>query len=211
MIILFGAEKGGVGKSTIAVNMAAMRAATRDVLLIDTDRQGSAQQWASIRKSKPIACVAMYGGTLSSQVRAMAPKYDDIIIDAGGRDSAELRAAMLVADVIVTPSMPSQFDIFTLAAMDNLVGQAKAFNENLRAVILVNGAPTNARQTDAADMREALSDMASYKVLQTIVKSRKAYRLCAMTGLAVTEFDQPDEKAVEEMKSLFEEVFGEIH
>jgi chromosome partitioning protein len=212
MILLFGAEKGGVGKSTMAINMAAIRAAQgRDVLLVDTDRQGSSQQWASIRMEEghmpAIACVSLYGKTLTDQVRAMIGKYDDIVIDAGGRDSVELRAAMMVADVLVTPSMPSQFDIFSLSTMDRLVGEAQAFNTKLQAYILVNGAPTNPAQTDADDMREYLSEMKNYFTLTSTIKARKAYRRCARDGLAATELSAADEKAAAEMMALAAEVW----
>lgn len=212
-IILFGAEKGGVGKTTIAVNMAVLRARQgRDVLLVDTDKQGSASQWAAARTTEkhtpPITCIGIYGKTLAEQIRHHIPKYDDIVIDAGGRDSVELRAAMMVADAIITPSTPSQFDIYSLYTMDRLVGEAKAFNTGLRSAILVNGAPTNAHSSDADDMREYLEDMENYFILSTIVKERKAYRTCAKDGLAATELFKIDEKAAQEMTQLAAEVWA---
>ena len=212
MIVLIGSSKGGVGKSTIAVNLAAMRAGQgRDVLLVDADKQLSAQQWAAIRKQEGInpalTCVCIQGRTLTQEVRALSEKYQDIVIDAGGWDSVELRAALLVADLVVTPSMPSQFDIFALSTMDRLVGDAQAFNTALRAAILVNGAPTNPAQTDEADMREYLAEMVNYTILTTTVRSRKAYRLCARDGLAAPEFAKADEKASAEMLALAAEVW----
>lgn len=206
MILLIGSEKGGSGKSTVAVNLAAMRAAGRDVLLIDADKQGSAQQWYEIRTQDGITpavmCVCAQGNTLASQVRAMALKFDDVIIDAGGRDSVELRSAMTVADRIITPAMPSQFDIFTLSLMDRLVGEARAWNPSLRASILVNGAPTNPSMTDEADMREYVADLVNYDVMATTVRTRKAYRRCAQTGQAAPELATQDEKATAEMIAL---------
>lgn len=213
MIILFGGEKGGTGKTTIAVQMAVNRAMQgREVLLVDADKQESAQQWAAIRteeKLEPkIACFAMYGKTLSEQIRGLAGKYDDIVIDTRGADAAELRAGMLVADVLITPSQPSQFDIFTLSKMDRLVADARAFNDKLRATILVNLAPTNPQTTDEAEMREYLADLPNYRLLETTVKSRKIYRTCASDGMAVLEYAKPDVKAVEEMRKLTAEVWA---
>lgn len=213
MIVLLGGEKGGTGKTTIALNMAVMRALQgRDVLLIDADKQGSAQQWAATRAQERftphITCVAIYGKTLTEQVRSLMTKYQDIVIDAGGADSLELRAAMLVADAIVTPAKPSQFDVFTLSKMDRLVGEARAFNSTLRAGILTNAAPTNAMSTDAKEMAEFVDDLPNYHLLKTVVKERKAYRLCARDGMAAAEYLKPDEKAAFEMQQLAKEVWA---
>ena len=117
MIILIGGEKGGTGKTTLATNMAAMRAlAGRDVLLIDTDPQGSANYWAQNRDEEEIsprvACVQKFGKGLPAEVKDLAVRYQDIIIDAGGRDSVELRSAMVIADQAYIPIQPSQFDIW---------------------------------------------------------------------------------------------------
>ena len=125
-IILIGGEKGGTGKTTLAVNLAALRALQgRDVLLIDTDIQASASYWAQSRDEAGIqprvACIQKFGKGLQTEVRDLARRYQDLIIDAGGRDSAELRAALVVAERVYIPIQPSQFDIWTLGRMDDLV------------------------------------------------------------------------------------------
>lgn len=213
--VVVGAEKGGVGKSTLAVNLAVARAMQgRDVLLIDTDKQGSAQQWAATRREEGIAptitCVGIRGASLKQEVRDLKAKYDDIVIDAGGQDSIELRAAMMVADLLVTPCEPSQFDIFSTFTMDRLVGEVRTINEALGAVLVVNCAPTNAQQTDVAEMRDALSEMQNYAILATEVHTRKAYRRCARDGRAVSEYSRADtdDKAVAEMTALAGEVWS---
>jgi chromosome partitioning protein len=212
MIILFGGEKGGSGKSTLAVSFAAMRAGEgRDVLLIDADKQQSATKWNAIREGEGITpmitCVSLFGDTLASQVRAMAPKYDDIVIDTRGSDAAELRSAMLVAHTIVTPAQTSQFDLFTFGTMDRLVEQARGFNPDLRALAVVNRAPTNANSSDVADMREALASLQQYTLLGVVISERKAFRLTARDGMAVTEFPKVDPKAVSEIRALAAEVW----
>jgi chromosome partitioning protein len=212
MIVLFGGEKGGSGKSTLAVSFAAMRAAEgRDVLLVDADKQQSASKWNAIREGEGITpmitCVSLFGDSLASQVRAMTPKYDDIVIDTRGSDAPELRSAMLVANTIVTPAQTSQFDLFTFGTMDRLVEQARGFNPDLRALAVVNRAPTNANSTDVDDMREALQSLQQYTLLQSVISERKAFRLTARDGMAVTEFQKPDPKAVSEIRALAGEVW----
>jgi chromosome partitioning protein len=108
MILLVGGEKGGVGKSLIAVSLATMRALEGyDVLVIDADRQASATLWSNIRVADQIrpavACVEKRGEGLGAAVKDLATRYDDVVIDAGGQDSVELRAGLTVADVVLFP------------------------------------------------------------------------------------------------------------
>ena len=96
MIILIGGEKGGTGKTTLATNLSALRAAEqKDVLLVDTDQQSSASYWCGTRDEnniKPrIASVQYFGKGFIAQIKDLSRRYDDVIIDAGGRDSTELR------------------------------------------------------------------------------------------------------------------------
>src|SRR5687767_1022618 len=107
MIVLVGGEKGGTGKSTLASNLAVWLArAGRDVLLLDADRQGTSAAWAAERSQRPelasVHCVQRYGN-LFPAVRDLRTRYQEIVIDAGGRDSEELRSAMAVADTLYAP------------------------------------------------------------------------------------------------------------
>ena len=136
MILLLGGEKGGTGKTTIATNLAALRAAAGyDVLLIDTDRQGTAAAWCQVRAEDPrlprIACVQLFGKNVQTGLRDLAGRYREVIIDAGGRDAVELRSALVGADCVYIPIQPSQYDVWTLEHMQELVVTAHemALNE----------------------------------------------------------------------------------
>ena len=92
MIILIGGEKGGTGKTTIAINLATLHALNgKDILLVDTDKQGSANSWAESRDEEQqlprITCIQKFGKNLARDIKDLEPRYEDIIIDAGGRDS----------------------------------------------------------------------------------------------------------------------------
>jgi chromosome partitioning protein len=213
MIVLCGCEKGGVGKSTVAVNLAVGRARTgRDVLLVNADKQDSAEEWAETRRhlghQPVIPAVAIRGQRLRHDVADLARRYDDIVIDCGGRDSLELRYAMSIAHIQIMPCEPSQFDVNTMYKMDRLVSEAKIHNPALRAVALVNKAPTNPAMGDTREMLDALADMQHYGVLDTRLYARKAYRLCGRDGVAVFELDSPDPKATAEVEALNVEVWG---
>lgn len=215
MIVLIGGEKGGTGKTTLATNLAAKRAlAGRDVLLIDTDAQGSANYWAQSRdesEAKPsrVACVQKFGKGLQAEVQDLAKRYGDIVIDAGGRDSVELRAALVVADKIYIPIQPSQFDIWTLDRMEELVGAAQGFNPNLRAWVVISRSSTNPSVSDAKDATEIMADFANLALSGVTVRDRIAFRKAAREGLCVDELKPKDSKASEEIEMLYREVFGE--
>lgn len=213
-IIVFGGEKGGTGKTTLATNMAARLAMTgKDVLLLDTDRQGTASSWAAVREEENVtprvACVQKFGKGLPGQVRDLSARYEEIIIDAGGRDSMELRYALGVADRIYIPIQPYQFDIWTIQQMDSLVEMAQGINEKLKAFIVLNRVSTNLAVREEQETRDFLSeeDFANLSLAESVVRDRIAYRKAARAGLSVVEWAQ-DAKAALELNTLFEEVYG---
>lgn len=213
MIILIGGEKGGTGKTTIATNLAAMRAlAGRDVLIIDTDPQGSANYWAQSRDEENViprvACIQKFGKGLPKEVQDLAHRYQDIIIDAGGRDSVELRSALVVAEKAYIPIQPSQFDIWTLGQMDELVETAKAFNSELQARVIISRSSTNPSVHESDDTEKLLADFPNLDLANVTIRDRIAYRKAAKDGLAVIELKPKDPKATEEMEVLYKEVFG---
>ncbi len=215
MILLIGGEKGGTGKTTLATNLAAKRAlAGRDVLLIDTDAQGSANYWAQSRdesegKPRRVACVQKFGKGLQAEVLDLANRYQDIIVDAGGRDSVELRAALVVADKAYIPIQPSQFDIWTLDRMDELVSSAHGFNPSLQACVVISRVSTNPSVHESQDAKDILADFSHLALSNVVIRDRIAYRKAARDGLCVDELKPKDPKASEEIEALYAEVFGD--
>lgn len=217
MIILIGGEKGGTGKTTLATNLAAKRAlAGRDVLLIDTDQQGSANYWAQSRdeseaKPRRVACVQKFGKGLQAEVQDLATRYQDILIDAGGRDSVELRAGLVVADRAYIPIQPSQFDIWTLDRMDELVGSAQGFNPDLRAWVVISRVSTNPSVHEFQEAKEILADFNHLTLSEAVIRDRIAFRKAAREGLCVDELKPKnrDRKASEEVEALYKEAFDE--
>lgn len=213
MIVLIGGEKGGTGKTTLATNLAAMRAlSSRDVLLVDTDPQGSANYWSQSRDDERVtprvACIQKFGKGLSAEVKDLSCRYQDIIIDAGGRDSVELRSALVVTEKVYIPIQPSQFDIWTLNQMDELVETAKGFNPDLQARVIISRSSTNPSVHESDDTGKLLADFPNLDLTNVIIRDRIAYRKAAKDGLAVIELKPKDPKAVEEVEALYKEVFG---
>lgn len=213
MIITVGNTKGGVGKTTLAVNIAIARAlAGRDVWLIDADRQGTAQMAIGIRadagQMPGIAC-AQYadGALLRSQVQQQASKFDDIIIDAGGRDSTALRAALVLSDVLLVPFAPRSYDVWALNDIGALVDEVRSMRDGLRAYAVLNCADPGASSSDNADAAAAVVDVPQFEYLPTPIRRRKSFANAAGAGLSVLELNPKDKKASEELNALLSALF----
>ena len=212
MIVLFGGEKGGAGKTTLATNIAAIRTAKiGDLLLVDTDRQSTASFWCSMREDHGVlprvASIQKYDKTLRSEVKELKKKYQDIIIDAGGRDSPELRSALLVADIAIFPLRPSQFDLWTMSRLNTLVEQALDINENLKAFVVINQASPNPAVKEVEEAKEFISEFKYINLFDSIICERISYRRAAIEGRGVSEYKPEDGKAIEEVSNLYNEIY----
>jgi hypothetical protein len=106
-------------------------------------------------------------------VRQLAPKYDDIPIDVGGRDTGSLRAALAVADTILVPVQSRSFDFWPIDDIAALVAEAREINERLRAVTILNAADAQGSDNQAA--AQALAEARALEYLPTIIGRRKAF------------------------------------
>ncbi|MCG9027360.1 AAA family ATPase [Laribacter hongkongensis] len=216
MIVTVGNTKGGVGKTTLAVNIAIARALSgRDVWLIDADRQGTAQTAISIRAdaghAPGIACASYPdGSTLRAQVTQQQEKFQDIIIDAGGRDSTALRAALVLSDVIVVPFQPRSYDVWALNDIAALVDEARCVRDGLRAVVMLNCADPGEASTDNTEAVAAVADVPQFEYLPTPIRRRKAFANAAGAGLSVLELKPYDKKAIAELNALVSALFDKI-
>ncbi len=215
MIILVGGEKGGTGKTTLATNLAAMRAhAGHDVLLVDTDPQGSGSYWSQTRDEEEIKprvpTIQKFGKSLQTEVKDLAKRYGDIIIDAGGRESAELRAALVVIHKAYVPIQASQFDVWTLGRMDTLIATAQGFNPEMKAWVILNRISPNPAVTETAEAQELMKDFGNLTLAKSSVVDRIAYRKAARAGRSVLELPHSDPKANNEMESFYAEVFKNV-
>lgn len=211
MIVCIGGVKGGSGKSTIAVHLAAIRASQGfDVLLVDTDTQATAADFTVLRESTlgnaGYTCIQLAGIAVRNEVKRLAPKYNDVIIDAAGRDTAGQRAALTVADQLVIPFVPRSFDVWTIAHMTQLLEDMLPANPELAAWTFLNKA--DVQGTDNVDTQAILGDSPiAHK--SVAVANRKAISHAVSEGLSIMEYKPVNTKAQREMLALYREVFGE--
>jgi len=117
MIVVVGGIKGGSGKTTVATNLAVIRAAEgRDVILIDADDQETASDFTILRNERQVEApsytsIKLTGAAVRTETLRLREKYEDIIIDTGGRDTTSQRAALTVADMLLVPFVPRSFDV----------------------------------------------------------------------------------------------------
>src|SRR5579875_547032 len=211
MIVTIGNTKGGVGKTTLAVNIAIARTAQgRDVLLIDGDEQKTASTFTELRSSElgkaGYTAVSLTGAAIRTQVRQLAPKYDDIVIDVGGRDTGSLRAALTVTDTLLIPVQPRTFDVWAVDQIAELVKEAREIND-LRALIFLNAADAQGR--DNREAAEAIREVSGLEMLDITIGSRKAFPNAAAAGKSVIEQRPPDRKAVEELEAVIQALYRE--
>lgn len=214
MIVIFGGQKGGSGKSSHAANNAVWRMkAGRDVLLVDTDPQGSANDFTIERErngmSPLVNCVTLSGSGIATQLAALKGRYQDIIVDCPGANSIELRVAMTVADKLITPCRPSRFDAVTMSNMSQTIADTRIVNPGLQAIAFLNAVSTNRQSTREQRTREFISEFCpNYSLLEAMIPQRVAYSDLAELGMSLDELPNRDKQAVTEAEELYKEIWA---
>lgn len=194
-VLVIASQKGGVGKSTLAVHLATEAVAQKKrALILDLDPQGSAMEWANRRGDLPPDVSGANPASVAKEIeRARAEGYDLVVIDtAPHADHAALQAAR-VADLVAIPCRPSTFDIAAISATLDLCRLA-----NKPAVVVLNAAPIRSRVT--AEAEEAISEKGG-KVSPVIIRQRVAFQHCMIDGRTAGEYE-PSGAAAEEMTRL---------
>ena len=204
MIIGLLNQKGGVGKTTLSVNLAASLARTgARLLLIDADTQGSALDWAAAREGESLFSVIGFPrATIHKEIGKIGQGYDHIIIDGPPRVTDLARSAIMASDVVLIPVQPSPYDIWSVDEIVKLTEEARVYRDNLKVTFVINRKIANT--IIGRDVREAL---AAYTVptLAAAVTQRVIYAEAVAQGQAVYELD-PNGPAAAEIEAVTNEL-----
>ena len=165
MILTVGGIKGGSGKTTVATNLACIAATQNaDVLLVDADDQETASDFTAVRKedypdAPRYTCTKLTGTAVRTEILELAPKYDHIIVDTGGRDTTSQRAALAVSKLLLVPFVPRSFDIWTLNKVATLVEELRSVNPALAAYVFLNRTDPQGQGTENAEAAALLGEI----------------------------------------------------
>lgn len=211
-IIAVVGQKGGVGKSTVSVNVAGelVRRGHR-VLLVDADPQGSAQEWFVAGEGENWPTVTACSQPIMhrpNQLRAMT-EYDYIVIDGPPQRDELTRSALLCADLAILPISPSSLDVRAISRTVGICRDAQAFNEGLRSVLLINRKQAGTiigRQIRKALQGEGLED---FPLLDNEIHQRVSIAEAPSHGDVIQVYE-PDGKATNEFRLLVNELLEEL-
>jgi chromosome partitioning protein len=197
-------QKGGVGKTTLAVHLAtALTRKNRSVILIDADPQGSALDWAAARHGDPLfPVVGLPKSSIHKELPALAKDYQVVIIDGPPRVYDVARSAIMASDLVLVPVQPSPYDVWAAKEIIDLLNEATVYKPGLQKAFLINRKIVNT--AIGRDVADALSEY-PIPVLKTAICQRVAFAESATQGRTVYELD-PDMLASQEVNGVVDEI-----
>ena len=205
MIVNVAHQKGGVGKSTIAINLAVSLKAD----ILDLDNQHSCMLFNKIRKANsldPLNCISC---DEEIKIDSVLKQYHDsktLIIDSGGFDSKNNRLALIKSDLIITPVSPSQIELFGLQKFERILKEASdTLKTSIKTNVVINNADARSKGTTQG-VQEFIEENPTYlNLFKTVVHSRADFKKAYASGYGVTELDKKG-KASSEIQQLSKEI-----
>jgi chromosome partitioning protein len=214
-LVVFAAEKGGVGKTTLSTNIAGLLAINgHSTMLVDTDVDGQkgryASDWIKSRRQipgLPTVVLSMAQGQIYNDLQSYRDAYGAVVVDVPAGNGIEMRLACSLADVIVIPVRIGQYDTKGLEPMLEIAAMVRSERPDVRILSVLSDVPFNAKN-DLEDSEGVLDTLSAYmRRTRKHIVSRQAFRDSAKSGRVVTELVRRDPKASDELLSLYEEIF----
>ena len=204
MIISLVNRKGGVGKTTVAINLCAcIPRRNRSALLVDADPQGSVLQWQSIEDNIAFDVKPHPMPLSPKDIETFSKGYDHVVIDSPPALGDIIRSVLEVSDFTIVPIGPSPLDIWSSNETVALINETREHNRNLEAKLLI--CRKIPRTRIGREAREAM-EVYNLAIFETEISQRIAYVQSLISGVSVLQY-APNSEASIEIKSLCEEVF----
>lgn len=206
LVFAISNQKGGTGKTTLTMNLAAGLAKRGRTLVVDADPQGSAGQWAALAPDErpfPVSVIAV-AGNLAREVNRFRHDYQFVVIDCPPTlETGTTRLAMSVSNRVLIPLQPSPVDLWASVRLANAIEQVKLENSELQASIVIN--QIEPRTALSRAMQQALAEF-EIPALDSVLRRRAIYRTSAVEGASVYCIGKRGKDAAEEIDSIIEEV-----
>ena len=197
-------QKGGSGKTTIAINLArAYQIMGHSVLLIDSDKQGSSRDWQSVDENNPLPLLVLDQVSIDRDIKKVIGQYDYIIIDGSPQATEIATATIKASDFILIPMQPSPFDLWASNNLIELIEQGRTVNPKLKAGIVLTRLVKNTKI--GAEVGQVISDF-GLPVLTSNICQRTCYPYSASLGKTVFDTERPNSEPVKEINSLANEI-----
>lgn len=203
-VIALVGNKGGAGKTTLSVNLAAGLAKQKSAVLVDADPQGSALQWNAFTDTSDAITVIEANGNLNTRLKELSKEYDYVVVDCPPSVHAPQTITVLeICDLALIPVQPSPVDLWATVHTEKAVQEANKSNAKLQAMLVIN--QLESRTTLSRLVRDALSEI-GLPVAKTAIRRRAIFRNSVLEGKNVYEMGRRGIDAANEIDELIHEV-----
>ncbi len=198
-------QKGGAGKTTLALNLAAGLGRRARTAVADADPQRSISQWIAMGENENALPVSTHiGADPGAELARLKQNNRYVVVDCPPSvQGAVIAAVLAAADLVLIPVLPSPLDLWASVEMAAMVQQAQQKNRALQAYLILNQVET--RNALSRSMQQAVAEL-GVPLLQACLERRAAYRSAAVEGVSVYNMGSRGALAVKDIEAVIKEI-----